>query len=265
MTQAQRRIFLIRAIQAELPQYRAPKIPSEEADQKRLLRSLMNVRPPLPASADFLRVQDAYLSEEINQRGIVESAAFSPTRADNRLFLWQGDITRLRIDAIVTAANSSLLGCFQPCHTCIDNIIHSLSGVQLRLACHEIMQAQGHAEATGTAKITAGYNLPCGYVLHTVGPVVSGRLRARDCELLASCYQSCLELAVKNGVRSLAFCCISTGVFCFPQDRAAEIAVRTVSRFLTNNPSIRQVVFNVFTDQDLAIYQKLLENEITPP
>lgn len=265
MTQAQRRSFLIRAIQAELPQYRALEIPSAEAEQKRLLRALMNVRPPLPASADFLHVQDAYLSEEVSSRGIVDSAALSPTRANSRLFLWQGDITRLKIDAIVNAANRSLLGCFQPCHTCIDNIIHSLSGVQLRLACHEIMQTQGHEEATGTAKITAGYNLPCKYVLHTVGPIVSGGLRARDCALLARCYQSCLELAVQNGVRSIAFCCISTGVFRFPQDRAAEIAVRTVSWFLAQDQSIQQVVFNVFTDQDLAIYQKLLENEIKLP
>lgn len=245
-----------------MPQYRKIKVPPREMEQKQLLRSLMNVRPPMPASGDFLNVQDAYLSEEINQRGIVDSSDLFPTRLNSRLFLWQGDITRLKVDAIVNAANSALLGCFRPCHSCIDNIVHTLSGVQLRLACNEIMQAQGHEEATGTAKITAGYNLPCKYVLHTVGPIVSGPLQERDCELLASCYRSCLELAVKNGVHSIAFCCISTGVFCFPQDRAAEIAVQTVSRFLAQEQSLRQVIFNVFTDRDLILYQKLLENEM---
>lgn len=252
-------MYLIRTMQAEMPQYREIKIPSGETEQKQLLRSLMNVRPPMPVSADFLHVQDAYLSEEINQRGIVDSSALPPTRANSRLFLWQGDITRLKIDAIVNAANSSLLGCFQPCHTCIDNIIHSLSGVQLRLACNEIIQAQGHEEATGTAKITAGYNLPCRYVLHTVGPIISRGLQARDCALLARCYQSCLELAVQNGVRSIAFCCISTGVFRFPPARAAAIAVETVSRFLQQEPALRQVIFDVYTDRDLVLYRRLLE------
>ena len=260
MTQDERRIYLIRAMQAEMPQYQETKIPSEEAGQKQLLRALMNVRPPMPVPADFLNVQDAYLSEEIRKRGIIDGSALPPTRANSRISLWQGDITRLKTDAIVNAANSALLGCFRPCHSCIDNIIHSFAGVQLRLACNRIMQAQGHEETTGNAKITAGYNLPCKYVLHTVGPIVSAPLRERDCALLASCYQSCLELAVKNRIQSIAFCCISTGVFCFPQERAAEIAVKTVSRFLAHERSIRQVIFNVFTESDLAIYQKLLEN-----
>ena len=259
MTQEERRIYLIRTLQAELPQYLGIEIPTGEAEQKQLLRSLMNMRPPMPVQEGFLDVQDAYLLEESSRRGIVDCSNLSPVRANSRLFLWQGDITRLQADAIVNAANSALLGCFQPCHSCIDNAIHSCSGVQLRLACNEIMQAQGHEEAAGAAKITAGYNLPCRYVLHTVGPVVSGQLRKRDCRLLAGCSQSCLDLAVKNGVHSIAFCCISTGVFRFPQDRAAEIAVQTVSRFLTQDQSIRQVIFNVFTDRDLVIYQRLLE------
>ncbi|MCB6364842.1 protein-ADP-ribose hydrolase [Intestinibacillus massiliensis] len=262
MTQEERRVYLIRTMLKELPQYRGIGIPTGETGQGQLLRSLMNVRPPMPISADFLRVQDAYLSEEIHRRGIVDGTGLSPTRADGRIFLWQGDITRLKVDAIVNAANSALLGCFQPCHSCIDNIIHTFAGVQLRLACNKLMQAQGHEEETGRAKITAGYNLPGKYILHTVGPVVAGRLREQDCTLLARCYQSCLELAVQNGIQSIAFCCISTGVFRFPQDKAAEIAVQTVSRFLARDRSIRQVIFNVFTDRDRAIYQKLLENGI---
>ena len=156
MTQEERRIYLIRTLQAELPQYLGIEIPTGEAEQKRLLRSLMNVRPPMPVQEGFLNVQDAYLLEESSRRGIVDCSNLSPVRANNRLFLWQGDITRLKADAIVNAANSALLGCFQPCHSCIDNAIHSCSGVQLRLACNEIIQAQGHEEAAGAATITAG-------------------------------------------------------------------------------------------------------------
>lgn len=259
MTQSERQIYLIQELIREMPQYEGVRIPDGEEERWKLLRSLFNVRPPRAASADFLRVQDEYLTEKIRQRGIVDSAALSPTKANDRIFLWQGDITALACDAIVNAANSALLGCWQPCHSCIDNIIHSLSGVQLRIKCNEIMQAQGHEEETGRAKITPGYNLPCKYVLHTVGPIIStGYLRKKDCELLAGCYRSCLELAAANGVASIAFCCISTGVFRFPQQKAAQIAVETVSEFLKTDISIRQVIFNVFTDQDLMIYRNLL-------
>ena len=260
MNQEERRIYLIRELQREMPQYKEIEIPKDESEQWLLLRSLFNVRPPYPASDDFLKVQDEYLSEVIRQRGIVDAAALPTVKADSRISLWKGDITALKADAIVNAANSALLGCWQPCHSCIDNIVHSLSGVELRIKCNEIMQAQGHEEETGTAKITPAYNLPCKYVLHTVGPIISGPLRKRDCDLLASCYQSCLELAVANGIQSIAFCCISTGVFHFPQDRAAEIAIKTVKSFLEADSSIQQVIFNVFTDKDLAIYQKLLNN-----
>lgn len=259
MTQEERRIYLIRAMQAENPQYGALEIPADGPAQKQLLRSLMNVRPPIPITGDFLKVQDAYLSQEIRARGIVDGSTLPAAPCDSRLALWQGDITRLKVDTIVNAANSALLGCFRPCHSCIDNIIHTLSGVQLRLACHEIMRAQGCEEATGGAKITPGYNLPCKHVLHTVGPVVSGPLQPRDRALLASCYRSCLALAAEHGVHSIAFCCISTGVFRFPQESAAEIAVETAVRFLAQNQSVHQVIFNVFTDRDLAIYQRLLE------
>lgn len=256
--QKERRIWLIRELQREMPQYQDIRIPVTEEEQWNLLRSLFNVRPPYPASQEFLKVQDEYLSELVRSRGIVDAESLPASELDPRITLWQGDITTLRCDAIVNAANSALLGCWQPCHSCIDNMIHSLSGVQLRIKCNEIMQAQGHEEETGTAKITPAYNLPCKYVLHTVGPIISGPLRKEDCDLLAGCYQSCLELAAGNNVRSVAFCCISTGVFHFPQRRAAEIAVETVGQFLETDSSIDRVIFNVFTDRDLTIYQKLL-------
>ncbi len=259
MTQAQRKVYLINALIEETPRYRGITIPADEAEQFKLLRSLFNVRPPHPVSAEFLMVQDAYLSEEIKHRGIVDAISLKPVKSNKRIFLWQGDITTLQCDAIVNAANSAMLGCFQPCHSCIDNIIHTLSGVQLRIKCNEIMQAQGHDEATGTAKITPGYNLPCKYVLHTVGPIINGELRERDCELLRNCYRSCLELAAQNVVESIAFCCVSTGVFHFPQERAAQIAIETVTEFLEKNQALRQVIFNVFTDKDLEIYKQRLE------
>ncbi len=256
--QEERRIWLIRELQREMPQYQDIRIPVTEEEQWNLLRSLFNVRPPYPASQEFLKVQDEYLSELVRSRGIVDAESLPVSELDPRITLWQGDITTLRCDAIVNAANSALLGCWQPCHSCIDNMIHSLSGVQLRIKCNEIIQEQGHEEETGTAKITPAYNLPCKYVLHTVGPIISRPLRKEDCDLLAGCYQSCLELAAGNNVRSVAFCCISTGVFHFPQQRAAEIAVETVRQFLETDSSIDRVIFNVFTDRDLAIYQKLL-------
>lgn len=258
MNQEERRIYLIRKLQLEMPEYKDFAIPKGESEQWKLLRSLFNVRPPYPASKEFLEIQDEYLTEAIRQRGIVDAGKLPTSKANDKISLWQGDITTLRCDAIVNAANSALLGCWQPCHSCIDNIIHSLSGIQLRIKCNEIMQAQGHEEKTGRAKITPAYNLPCKYVLHTVGPIISGPLRGRDCELLAGCYQSCLELAAANGLHSVAFCCISTGVFHFPQEKAAQIATDTVLHFLKTESSIQQVIFNVFTDRDLAIYQRLL-------
>lgn len=259
MNQRERQLYLIRALLEEMPRYQDAEIPEDDEGQWQLLRSLFNVRPPHPASDEFLRIQDEYLAEKIRKRDVVDCESLTPAGADPRIYLWQGDITTLRCDAIVNAANSALLGCWQPCHSCIDNIIHSLSGVQLRMECNEIIKAQGHEEPTGTAKITRAYNLPCKYVLHTVGPIISGMLRREDCELLAGCYRSCLELAAANGIRSVAFCCISTGVFRFPQDKAAKVAVETVKRFLKTDSSICQVIFNVFTGKDLAIYRRLLE------
>ncbi len=258
MKQKERRLWLIERLLEEMPQYRDVEIPGDETGQRRLLRSLFNVRPPYPAAPDFLKVQDEYLSEVIRERGIVDSKVLTPTSADSRLYLWKGDITALRCDAIVNAANSALLGCWQPCHSCIDNIIHSFAGVQLRIACNEIMQAQGHEEATGTAKITPAFNLPCKYVLHTVGPIVRGRLMPLHCRQLASCYRSCLELADQNQVQSIAFCCISTGVFLFPNEEAAKIAVQTVKDYKAETGSQIKVIFNVFKELDEQIYRSLL-------
>ena len=258
MTQSDRMLFLIRALLAEMPQYADTPVPALPDRRWRLLRSLMNVRPPMPAAEEFLRVQDEFLRAMTEEKGITDAALLPGAPGDGRLALWQGDITTLRCGAIVNAANSQLLGCFSPCHGCIDNIIHTMAGVQLRLACDELMRAQGHEEPTGRAKITPGFNLPASFVLHTVGPIIEDEVTAEDERLLASCYENCLLLADEHRLTSVAFCCISTGVFRFPAERAAEIAVETVSRFLDRGTGVRRVIFNVFRDSDLAIYRKLL-------
>ena len=250
MTQDERRVWLIRAMLSE--QGYRNEIPQDVFEQKRLLRGLFNVRPPMEASDDFLRIEGDYLEEATREKGVTALSDLSPVREHR--YLWQGDITTLKVDAIVNAANAGLLGCMVPNHLCIDNAIHTFSGVELRLACHEIIQKQGHAEPTGTAKITPGFHLPATYVLHTVGPIVSGPLTKRHEELLASCYKSCLDLARRNGLLSVAFCCISTGVFCFPNRRAAEIAIETVDAFAGD----LDVVFNVWKEKDHAIYRALL-------
>ena len=258
MTHEEKRIYLIQELLAELPDCSGMGIPDHEGEQKRLLRSLMNIRPPRPVSDQFLRIQDEYLREEAARKGITDAAALPASGLDSRLLLWKGDITTLKIDAIVNAANSSLRGCFIPCHSCVDNIIHSVSGIQLRLDCDRIMKEQGYDEPTGRAKITPAYNLPSRYVIHTVGPIVTGRLTDKHCRQLADCYQSCLELAAKNGLKSIAFCCISTGEFHFPRERAAEIAVQTVVDYLAADRRIEKVVFNVFKQEDYDIYRKLM-------
>lgn len=259
MTRLEQIAFLNQILLEEMPQYRqqAAQFPPEENQQRRLLRSLMNLRPPVPLKAEFLSVQDALLSAEREEKGVVDADAL-PATADPRIILWQGDITRLAADAIVDADNSALLGCFCPCHGCIDNAIHSAAGLQLRDECNRLMQTQGHAEPTGQAKITAGYNLPCHYVLHTVGPIVHGALTPKHREELSSCYRSCLELAAEKQLHSVAFCCISTGEFHFPGQEAAQIAVATVKEFLSRDGSGMKVIFNVFKDMDYQIYHELL-------
>lgn len=254
MNQDEKRIYLIKELLKEQTEYRNISIPEEKAEQKQLLRGLMNIRRPHPASAEFLKIQDEYLQEAIFQKGIVELNDI-PVVGDG-IYLWQGDITTLRCDAIVNAANSGMTGCYAPCHGCIDNAIHTYAGIQLRLECAKMMAEQGHSEPTGQAKLTRAYNLPCNYILHTVGPIVQSRPTAEDDKLLADCYRSCLELAEKNGIKSIAFCCISTGEFHFPNDMAAEIAVKAVKGFKANSGI--EVIFNVFKDLDLKIYRKLL-------
>ena len=256
MEQAEKRKYLIKTLLAEQPKYRDLEIPEEAAEQKRLLRSLFNVRMPGKINGDFLKGQDEYLQEVTKEKGITDLKDLTP--AEEGIYLWQGDITTLRCDAIINAANSGMTGCYQPCHNCRDNCIHTYAGIQLRNACADIMEMQGHEEPTGQAKITPAFNLPCKYVLHTVGPIVQGQLTKEHEELLASCYRSCLELADKNGVKSIAFCCISTGVFMFPNERAAEIAVQTVRDYRTKTNSRIEVIFNVWKDIDYEIYRQLL-------
>ena len=252
MNQSEKRLFLIQSLLKERPEYRDLSIPSESDSQRQLLRGLMNIRAPQRTDAEFLKTQDAYLQGETAAKGITDIAGLTPIQPG--LYLWQGDITTLKCDAIVNAANSGMTGCYIPNHRCIDNAIHTYAGVELRLACAELMEQQGHPEPTGQAKITPAFNLPCRYVLHTVGPIIDGRVTKEDKELLASCYRSCLELAAENGLESVAFCCISTGEFHFPNDLAAEIAVRTVKEFLKKQTSVKKVIFNVFKDLDKAIY-----------
>ncbi len=258
MTQRERRIYLIRALLREDPEFRRFSIPESDGEQRKLLRALFNVRLPGDATDEFLEIQDEYLRAETETKGVVDYKALTPIQ--NGLYLWQGDITRLRCDAIVNAANSQMLGCFHPNHTCIDNCIHTYAGIQLRRDCAQIMERQGHDEETGQAKITPAYNLPAHYVIHTVGPIVTGRLTQEHERLLASCYRSCMELAEENGVSSIAFCCISTGVFCFPNRRAAEIAVQTVQGYRQTHNSTIEVIFNVFQDTDYEIYHELLSS-----
>ena len=245
---------LINYLLNENPEYRKIRIPSSENEQFLLYRSLVNIRLPSVISEEYLAAEDEYLRRKTAEKGITDIADLSP--AEDNIYLWRGDITTLKCGAAVNAANSGMTGCYQPCHNCIDNCIHTFAGVRLRLECAGIMEKQGFPEPTGQAKITPAYNLPCDYVIHTVGPIVSGKLTAEHCRLLESCYRSCLELAVQNGIDSIAFCCISTGVFGFPKQEAAEIAVRTVRNFLKYHRI--KVIFNVFGNEDYDIYGKIL-------
>ena len=257
MNQNERRIFLIQELLKENKRYEDMEIPQDFEEQRALLRALMNVRIAKNVDDEFIKVQDEYLKEGIKRKGIVDIDDLKPIK--DGIYLWQGDITTLRCDVIVNAANSGMTGCYVPNHRCIDNCIHSFAGVQLRLECDEIMTKQGYSEPTGQAKITNSYNLPCKYIIHTVGPIINGKLTSEDCDLLESCYKSCLELAAKNNLDSIAFCCISTGEFHFPNDKAAQIAVKTVEEFMKKETSLKKVIFNVFKDMDKEIYRKLLK------
>ena len=257
MNQNERRIFLIQELLKEDKRYNDIEIPQDFEEQRVLLRELMNVRMAKGINGEFIKVQNEYLQDETKRKGIVDIDDLEPIK--NRIYLWQGDITTLRCDAIVNAANSGMTGCYVPNHRCIDNCIHSFAGIQLRLECDEIMKKQGHGEPTGEAKITNSYNLPCKYIIHTVGPIINGKLTSEDCDLLESCYKSCLELASKNNLESIAFCCISTGEFHFPNDKAAQIAVKTVEEFMKKETGLKKVIFNVFKDMDKEIYREILK------
>ena len=257
---------LIRYLIDENPEYSAIEIPETEQGKRDLFRALRNVREPKPVSEEFLRLQDEELLAQLQEKGIVElnagrDAMHCVSTGKPQFIIWQGDITRLKVDAIVNAANAQMLGCFHPLHGCIDNAIHSAAGVQLREECHRLMLQQGHPEPTGRAKITKAYNLPCKYVIHTVGPIIpNGIPTASQKDQLASCYRNIMSCADENDLKSVAFCCISTGEFRFPNQLASEIAVQTVKDYLNAHPdcSVRQVVFNVFKNEDRDVYQRLL-------
>ena len=259
MTQEEKRIYLIKELLSENTHKKITKIPTDTAHQKDLLRTLMNERLPSPVSEEFLKIQDEYLKTAIAEKGITKVDDLSPVAED--IYLWQGDITTLECDAIVNAANSQMLGCFQALHNCIDNCIHTYSGVQLRNLCNEIMTAQGHEEPSGMAKITPAFNLPCKRIIHTVGPIVNGFLRDKHRKILESCYVNCLEAAEKDSCGSIAFCCISTGVFGFPQYEAAKIAIKTVTEYKKKTKSSMKIIFNVFKYEDLMIYEELFEEK----
>ena len=255
MTHAEKRRFLIQYLLDESGY--GNELPADAMSQRQLLRALMNVRQARPIGAEFLSVQDEYLQEETREKGIVDADALAPQR--DRMCVWRGDITRLKVDAIVNAANSGMTGCYQPNHGCIDNIIHTMAGVQLRLKCDELMKAQGFLEPTGRAKLTPAYNLPSRYVIHTVGTICrQGVVTPQNVCELESCYRACMDAADAAGLRSIAFCCISTGVFGFPQKQGAEIAVKTVQDCLANGSRIEKVVFNVFKPEDEEYYLALL-------
>ena len=260
MTQGERRLWLIRALEDERRLWGGdtPDPPADAEGQRLLLRTLVNVRPPEPADPELLRVQDAYLRGRLVERGGVvgeRDVSFSP----EGIAVWRGDITRLAADGIVNAANSQMLGCFVPNHRCIDNAIHTYAGIQMRLECARQMAAQGHEEPAGRAKVTPGYNLPAAHVLHTVGPIVGGAAPSvRDRDVLASCYTSCLELARERGLASVAFCCISTGEFGYPNRDAAQVAVAAVRDWKRQTDSQMRVIFDVFKPVDHDIYRELL-------
>lgn len=264
MDQDQRRAFLIEALLAERADGGRTSVPPDAEGQRSLLRALMNVRAPTPVADDVLSVQDAYLAGRLAERGGAVDAAALPVVDPldptlSRVALWRGDITRLAADAIVNAANSQMLGCFVPGHHCIDNAIHTYAGVQLRLECARIMERQGHPEPTARAKVTGAYNLPARRVIHTVGPIAQGSPTDLHRRELAGCYRACLDAAAAEGLSSIAFCCISTGVFGFPRKEAARIAVDTVRGWLDAHPDAgMRVVFNVFLNEDERIYRRML-------
>lgn len=263
ITQEQRLDYLVEAFKQDSRPYRDLETPDDIREKRRLLRSLMNVRMPKALDEETLSVQDAYLRERIRESGIACLSDIPVIR--DGLSIWQGDITRLAADAIVNAANSQMLGCFVPCHSCIDNCIHTFAGVQLRAECAEKMRSlrirfgQWYEQPTAVPMLTDAYNLPAKKIVHIVGPIVEGRLTAEHERQLAECYRSTLALCAENGLRSVAFCSISTGVFHFPKRRAAEIALDTVETWMKDHAGqIDRIIFTVFSDESRHIYEQIL-------
>lgn len=255
-------------------EYRNLEVTNNAEEKKNVIRSLMNIRMPRTLPEKLIKVQDMYLQEELALKGIVSLSEIPTVREQyksnhpfaDKLSIWQGDITRPKVGAIVNAANSQMLGCFVPRHRCIDNAIHSGAGMQLRAECNHMMNqrrikyGRQYEEPTGTATLTKGYNLPCDYIIHTVGPIVHGKLTDSLRQDLQSCYENVLKCCMENGIESVAFCCISTGEFHFPNDEAAKIAVETVTKFLDSNTDFHmdRIIFNVFKDNDRVIYEKII-------
>lgn len=262
-TQEERLNYLINFLKNENSQYKNMDTPESIEEKKVMLRSLMNVRPPKEISEEFLKVQDEYLTERNKEKGIVCLKDIKTIK--EKISVWQGDITRISCDAIVNAANSRMLGCFTPMHICIDNCIHTFAGVQLRYECNKIMNefrknfGANYQQPTSVPILTDGYNLPAKKVIHIAGPVVSGKLTQSNIEDLQNCYKNILDMCLKNNLKSVAFCCISTGVFSFPNEKAAEIAVKTTTNWLKiNNDKIDRIIFNVFKSEDKLFYEQLL-------
>lgn len=266
MNQRGRVTDLIQYLEKEMPEYEGYGVPEGEKEAFDLFRALCNVRMPGPVSEKFLNIQDAYLQEETRKKGVTAVEDLEPVSSDARLVLWQGDISTLQCDAIVNAANSQMLGCFRPLHGCIDNVENTYAGVQLRNYMAVQMEKKreqygaDYEQPTAVPMISPAFNLPSKYIVHVVGPIVSPYLTQTHKDQLAECYLASLDLAAENSCENIAFCCISTGVFMFPQDKAAEIAVKTVKKWLDGHPDscMKKVIFNVFKDSDLQIYQKLL-------
>ena len=263
ITQEQRLDYLVEEFKADSDEYKDLQTPADSEGKKRILRSLMNIRMPRKMSEEVLTVQDEYLTGRVEEKGIVRLSDIRVIR--DGLSIWQGDITRLAVDAIVNAANSQMLGCFVPMHTCIDNCIHTFAGVQLRAECNRQMNqlriryGRDYAQPTAVPMLTDAYNLPAKKVIHIVGPIVQYQLTPALEKDLADCYDNTLDMCKENGLKSVAFCCISTGVFHFPNKRAVEIAVGTVEKWMADNPGVMErVIFNVFKDEDKEYYEELI-------
>ena len=263
-TQEERLDYLVEGFKADSDEYKELQTPNSTEDKRRILRSLMNIRMPKELSSDVMKVQDEYLTERAAEKGVVNLSDIPVIR--DGLSIWQGDITRLSVDAIVNAANSQMLGCFVPMHTCIDNCIHTFAGVQLRAECNRQMNelriryGRDYEQPTAVPMLTEAYNLPAKKVIHIVGPIVQYKLTPELEKDLENCYRNTLDMCAENSLKSVAFCCISTGVFHFPNKKAAEIAVETVSEWLSDNPGkVERVIFNVFKDEDKPMYRDLLK------